>query len=354
RIIDRIVFGTEDEAAAAKARLEASEIGFDALAAERGLQPGDIELGERAADALNSAERDAIFGADGPGIVGPVITDLGPALFRLNAILAEQSTSLEEATPTLREELALIEAGGLIGEEIDPVQDLLAGGAPLEEIADESPMVLGTIRISERLGEGLAADPAFRAEAQEAEVGEERDLIDIADDGIAALRVDEIVPPTLQPFEDVAETLPADWRIVAEQVALRDYAESLRTATSEARTFEAVMQEAGLGIASTEPSRRNTPPEGLPAGILPTVFGLEENGIGLFETPNGAFLIRLDEIIPFDPDAPENATELEARQAILSNTMALDLFSGFAQSTQNAAGVSVNQTLIEQTLALYP
>ena len=38
-MLDRIGFGTAEEAAAARARLDAGEIDFDALAAERGLGP---------------------------------------------------------------------------------------------------------------------------------------------------------------------------------------------------------------------------------------------------------------------------------------------------------------------------
>ncbi len=354
RVLDRIVFGTEEDAAAAKARLDANEIGFDALAIERGLLPGDIEIGARPANRLSSAERDVVFGAEGPGIVGPVSTDLGPALYRINAILAERNTPFAEAAETLRAELATNEAGAAVGQEIDPAQDLLAGGAPLEEIAEETPLILGTIEISERLGEGLAADPAFRAEALDAEVGEERDLIDIGGGGIAALRVDEVIPPRLQTYEEVAETLSDDWRVVAEQVAVRDYANSLLENLNEARTFSAVMQEAGLGVSTTEPTRRGVPVEGLPPGILEPVFALEESGTEIFEDTDATYIIRLEEITPFDPAAEENAGELEATQAAISNSTALDVFNGFAQGAQNAAGVSVNQDLINQSLALYP
>ena len=69
-MLDRIGFGTDEEAAAAKARLDAGEIDFDALATERGLKPEEIDQGFVAADALSAEARDAVFGAAGPASSG--------------------------------------------------------------------------------------------------------------------------------------------------------------------------------------------------------------------------------------------------------------------------------------------
>jgi peptidyl-prolyl cis-trans isomerase D len=46
RLVERLAFPTDADAAAAKARLDAGEITFDALVAERGLKLADIDLGD--------------------------------------------------------------------------------------------------------------------------------------------------------------------------------------------------------------------------------------------------------------------------------------------------------------------
>ena len=138
RALDRIGFGSEAEAAAAKARIDAGETDFDKLAAERGLAPADMDQGIVAADALAPAARDAVFGAAEPGIVGPVATPLGPALYRVNAIMAPKTVPFEEAKADLAKERALDAARTQILDETAHVQDLIAGGATLEEIASEA------------------------------------------------------------------------------------------------------------------------------------------------------------------------------------------------------------------------
>jgi peptidyl-prolyl cis-trans isomerase D len=110
RALDRIGFATADEAAAAKARIDAGTADFDAIAAERGMKPGESDQGLVAADALPAAARDAVFGLTEPGIVGPVDTPLGPALYRVNAIIAAKTTPFEEARPALSRDRALEEA----------------------------------------------------------------------------------------------------------------------------------------------------------------------------------------------------------------------------------------------------
>ena len=136
-----------EEAAAAKARLDAGEIDFDALATERGLKPEDIDQGFVTADRLSGTARDAVFGAEGPGIVGPVDTPLGPSLYRINAILAATTTPFEEARAELARGRARAEAERRIHEDTAQIEDLLAGGATAEEIAAETVFELGTIAL---------------------------------------------------------------------------------------------------------------------------------------------------------------------------------------------------------------
>ena len=136
------------EAAAAKARLDAGEIDFDALAAERGLEPEDIDQGFVAADALAPEARDAVFGAAGPGIVGPVATPLGPSLFRINAVLAANDHALRGGQRDLAKDRALEEAQRQIPSDTAHVEDLIAGGATLEEIASETVLELGTVALN--------------------------------------------------------------------------------------------------------------------------------------------------------------------------------------------------------------
>ncbi len=93
-----LVFGSTDEAEAAKTRLSADEITFDALIEERGLSLADVDLGDVSKPELDAAG-EAVFSAEVGDVVGPIDTAIGPALFRVNGVLQAQETSYEDALP---------------------------------------------------------------------------------------------------------------------------------------------------------------------------------------------------------------------------------------------------------------
>jgi peptidyl-prolyl cis-trans isomerase D len=104
RLVERLVFSDEAAARDAMARIEAGE-DFETLVTERGLDMADVDLGDVSAADLGPAA-DAVFDTPAGEVTGPVETDLGPALFRVNAVLAARTTPFEEAVPQLRETLA--------------------------------------------------------------------------------------------------------------------------------------------------------------------------------------------------------------------------------------------------------
>jgi len=139
RLVERLVFADDAEAAAALARITSGEVTFEALVQERGLALTDIDLGDATEASLGDAGA-AVFGGETGDVVGPAPSNLGPALFRINGILSAQSTSFEDAKASLRDELAADRARRIVEQQITDIDDLLAGGATLEEVADETDM----------------------------------------------------------------------------------------------------------------------------------------------------------------------------------------------------------------------
>ncbi|MFD1809426.1 peptidyl-prolyl cis-trans isomerase [Gemmobacter lanyuensis] len=123
--MERLVFASEDEAKAAKARLDAGE-SFDALVEERGLKLMDIDLGDVSKAELGAAG-DGVFALTAPGVAGPLPSDLGPALYRMNAVLAAQETTFEQAKADLTTEYQMDAARRAIADKVEAIDDALAG-----------------------------------------------------------------------------------------------------------------------------------------------------------------------------------------------------------------------------------
>jgi len=355
RVVDQMAFADMEAAAAARARIEAGETSFAALAEQRGLSEADLSLGPIERSALGPEARDMVFGAAEPGIYGPVTTDLGPSLFRVNAIIAARDTSFEQARDTLRADVARELAQGAVLDTIDPAEDILAAGATIEELADETALALSEATLTSEPGSGVEGDPAFREAAMAAEPGDLPEVIELENGGIAALRVDEVLPPEPQPFDEVRVRVEADWRAAQQRQALIDRAESLQARLQEGRTLPAVTEEAGLSIASFGPTTRaDAPRDRVAQPVLERVFELDEGRSAVVPTGSEVALVVLTDIVPFDATDPASAEQLAQVQTELDQALSNDLLDGFTAEVTGNARPTINQSLIDDTLALYP
>lgn len=347
RLVERLVFATAEDVDAAKARLDSGDVTFDELVEERGLTLADIDLGDVTRRDLDAAA-DAVFALEAPGIAGPADSPLGPALFRMNAIFPASSTSFEEARAGLWAELANERARRIILDEISPVDDLLAGGATLEELADETEMVLSSLEWRPGASEGLAAYEAIRRAAAVVSDGDFPEVIELDDGGIAALRLDETIAPALQPLEEVREDVAEGWRTqeLGFQLAARaaDIAESLGADTSET----------GLTFTTSEGLFRDGFIDGTPPTFLTTIFEMEPGEARVIESPGQAFVARLDAVRAPGEDDEDGARIRELLAGQTAQGIASDLLVGFMEAARTQAGVDIDQTTINAIHSQFP
>ena len=349
RLVERLVFSDESAAEAARAAIEAGETSFEALVEERGLTLSDIDLGDVTADDLGAAA-EAVFALDGPGLAGPVLTRLGPALFRVNAVLPATTIPFEEAEAELREEYASERARRIIQDEIQPVDDLLAGGATLEELAAETAMELSTLEWRPDLAEGLAGYEAIRDAAAAVEEGDFSDLIELEDGGIAALRLDETLEPRLRPLAEIEEEVAEAWRreLLGDRLAAR--------AREIAGEIEAGRDMAAfdLDIEWDRGLTRGDFVDGTPSEFLPVVFEMEVDEVRAIAGDGQAIVARVDDIRAPDMDDPDTARirDLVAEQA--RQALADDLLLGFMNAARADAEVDIDQSAINAVHSSFP
>lgn len=348
RFVERIVLGTMDDATAARARIDAGELTFDALATERGLALLDIDLGDVTAGDLSKDAAALLFGTEEPGIYGPVNTNIGPALFRLNAAIAAQQIPLDAVRDELQNSIAIDDAGAIIAEVANEVVDLIAGGASLEEVAAETAMELGTIYLDEGSSAGIAAYSAFREEATAAEIGEERDIVDLEDGGIFALRIDNIMEAFVKPMDQVADAVLEGQQAEKTQELVLARASKLANAVNNSSanlsnfTFTYSLQ---IEKASDVTRISNIPD--LPAGLIDAVFALKVGEAVMVEDFDGAVVIELNSVESFDPDNENAVAVLEQVGLQQSELVARDLIVYYGQALVNQAAPTVNQARID-------
>lgn len=378
RMVERLVFPTVAAAEQAKARIDSGEITFEQLAAERGLTLADIDLGEVAKTDLGAAG-EPVFALEGPGIAGPASSELGPALFSMNAILEPLDIPFDQAKDDLRLEAAVDRARRQIEERAGEFADLLAGGAALEDMAQDTPMELGQIDWSqgaEAHPNGIDAYPEFRQRAAQLTDKDFPELFETGDGGVFAMRLDQIEPPALIPFEEVRDRVADDWsqnETHRQLLALADQRRVEAEAAADpgiepapAAATAPVAQALGAAAAGTSDSApvadRPTPEpgtpvtnlarggfiNGVPQDVVIQAFDIAEEGVTeVVDAENRVFLITLDKIHAGETDSDEAGQIREGISARLADSLRQDVFDYFTRALQTRNGVTLNQTAVD-------
>lgn len=340
RLVERLGFPDEAAAQAAMDAINAGETDFDALLADRDLTIEDVDLGFVTEGDLGDAGS-AIFALEDTGVTGPLPSPVGPALFRINAILNPQTTSFEDARETLRADLARDRAADILADDVEPLNDLLAGGATLEDLVAESDMELGQIDWTGP-AEGIASYDAFNT-AADAVTADDFPEIMVAEDGtIFALRLDDTVAPRVPPLEDVREEVTAATRAAAVRAALNAQAESLVTQLAEGASFE----DLGLTATTRDGITRRSGAEGLPAATLETIFALEPGAATLVDAGAQVIVLRLDSVTQPDQNAPNAQALRTAMTEQAAQSMAQEVLATMSRAIEAEAGISIDQAAL--------
>ncbi|MDB6179424.1 SurA N-terminal domain-containing protein [Paracoccus sp. Z330] len=376
RLVSRLVFPSVDSARDAMASIEAGDASFEDYVTQRGLTTDDVDLGEVSEAELDAAGAD-IFALSEAGVVGPIDTALGPALFAMHAILEPVQVPFEEAREELRAEAAVDRAARMIDDRSSEFEDLLAGGATLEDMAGETAMELGQVDwIDDNAAEatGILGYEAFREMAATVAMDDFPELFQLDDGGVFALRLDEIIPPALIPFDEVRDEVEADWRAaevhrqllsLAEEKKVKITAAADPTPVPTAVTApvsrigmpdDAADDEETTTIAPAAPQlawntqsdiRRDGWIEQAPADILEHAFSMKEIGaVDIVDAQQRVFLVRLDAIHQADLEQEEALQVKEAVGARLGQSLQADLFDYYARAAQQNGGLRVDQAAL--------
>ena len=338
RLVERLGFADSAAADAAKSRVEAGEITFEALVEERGLTLADVDQGEVSRDDLGGPIADVVFALDEPGLTDPIETSLGPAIYRVNAILEPTSVPFEDAREELLQETSLDEARRAISDQIVDIDDLLVGGASLEDLAKETDMELGTIDLTDDTTDGIAGYDQFRAEAARLSQDDFPEIKELSDGSIFAVRLDEIVEPQLPPLAEIKDQVAAAWDVAETNRRLAELGDDLLAQLKSGTAMEAL----GLTPVAQADTSRPDVIENAPANLVTEVFKLEEGGVALVQSGDQTALVELTSVIPADLNGSEGQNFLRQLNSQAAQSMAEDVFESFGQSVQSRHGLTLN------------
>lgn len=349
RIVEQLVYPDEAAATAAKARLDAGET-FETLVADRGLTLESIDLGDVSKADLGAAG-DGVFALTEPGVAGPLPSPIGPALYRMNAIIPAQNITLDDVRADLTKDLQIDDARREIANRVEELDDMVAAGATLEELAKEKGLALATIDYVQgaQNDEGVAGYAAFRDAADTIEPDTTTDIIVLEDGGLVSLRLDEIVAPSPIPFEEARADVLAAWTADATAKALTAKAIEIKAAVEGGTALDS------FGKVETTPEiARDGTVDGAPGALMTALFEMAKDDVRVIDEADFVGVVRLTAITPADQTGDAAAALKTAIGAQVQDAIAADVYDAFTSAVGAQAGIVLDQAVIDSVKRQLP
>ncbi|MGZ8408699.1 MAG: peptidyl-prolyl cis-trans isomerase [Hyphomicrobium sp.] len=352
RTLQQMVFTTEDEAKQAHAEVTGGA-DFVRVAEERaGLSADAVEVGNMARHELLPPLADVAFALAEGAVSPPVQSPLGWHLIKVTRIAPEEVQPVDKVRDQIAAELAREKAGESLYRVGNDLQDILAGGASLEEAASQLGVPL--LRLPRVDAQGLNIDGESVPDAPDQLIataftlgsGEESLLTDLDTGGYFVVRVDEIVPPALRPLDavrdQVAEAVIAEHR--AQAAALR--AEALAEKARAGGDLATHARDAGFSVLTTDAfTRTGTPAADLPAPLIEALFAAKQGEPVVVKGAETSYVAQVTNVIEADPAAAPD--QVEALADDLQASIGTDIMVQYLNALRQRYPVVINPQVMD-------
>ena len=356
--------GTDDAAAKARAeqllaRARAGE-DFATLASQNSDDPGSKaqggDLGWATRDSFVAPFADALFSMNPGEIRGPVKTQFGYHVIRVDEIEAAHQRPFDEVRAELEDDYRRDEAQARFYERSQQLADeAFANLDSLDGVAQTLGLPLRTVDTFTRQGGGeLGADRKVieAAFSEDVLVGRQNSpAVNLGDDAVVVLRVTEHRPAAQRPLEAVRGEVEAALRQKGAREAAAAAAKAAAARVAAGEPWPAVAASLGVEPAGTATVTRRE--EGVPPELLKAIFATaapaaDRAASGVAALPNGdAALFAVRAVRPGTIASPEAAAALgdTARQA--AERSALGEFAAYVAELERSAKITRNPKVFE-------
>jgi len=357
REVQQIVFPNEEDANKAAQRLKEG-LTFDALVEERGLKATDVNLGlVPKTGIVDPAVADAAFALQAGTVSEPIKGRFGVALVRVTKIEPAQVKPFTEVEAAIKHEIALDRGKREVANIRDKIEDELASGARLDEIAKKLQLRFRTIDAVDRSGRDAAGNPVpdlppaadLISNAFASPVGAENEPLQIQGGGYVWYEVAGITPGRDRSLDEVKDRVEARWREDEIAKRLRAKADDMVKKLDSGVQLSEIAATDKLQVRWANGLKRRGS-DALPAHVIETVFRTPKGSAGSAEGKDASerivFHVVSITVPTFDPASADAKRLEEGLRRVLSE----EILTEYIIKIEAEIGTSINQAVLNQVL----
>jgi peptidyl-prolyl cis-trans isomerase D len=298
----------------------------------------------------------AVFAAAPFTIGGPLQGAMGYFIFNVINETSGGAPPLSQVAGQIKQTIQLQKAQAQVNQDVDNVQDALAGQTPLDQLPGNLGLVAveGSLDANGDTPDGQPAPIPGGNDLRKAIIkaifaahpGDPAQLINGPDNGYFAFTLDTITPPAIEPYDTVKQKVAAAW---LQDALLREAevkAAALLNAVNHGQGLDAAAQAAGYAVSMLPPVTRDAPPSGVSNEMVQILFSLKPGQATMQQTADGFEVAALASINRPSPADDQNDWN-EVVQA-MTKSLEDDTVASFIAGLQGRDKVSVDTKLYAQ------
>lgn len=361
RTLYQLTFDEDSDAALAVERLRQGTP-FETIAIERGTTLQAATLTEASkADIVDTSVSEAAFAptAENGAILDPIKGLFGSTIVQIVDISPKEVRSFEDVREELETSFLSQKTDRLVYDALALVQEGLDDELPLSEAAKKAGLTVtqvGPVDNATLTPGGAILNDIPISAIQEGfilEEGDEPEPMELEqEDGYAFVIVDEIIDPTLKPFEDVSSVVENAWKNDEIANRISKTADALAARIKAGESLESIAE--GFERAAIKETIELAAPahQTISTELHTDIFNAEKDAILVGNALGGSVkVIAQIHDISFNRSAI-NQSQFQSFGQFLGRQIDQELVEAYVQTLQQEYKVEINQPLIDRLFSL--
>jgi len=359
RQVAQISFPNAEEAQAAAARLEKSELTFAALAKERGLSEKDIDLGlVTKSGMIDRAVADAAFALKEGETSTPIKGMFGTMLVHVVKVEPENVKPFDQVAAEIKQAIATDRARSEIAAIHDKVEDERAGGSRLTEIAQKLNLKARTVEAVDRQGRDPDGKPISDlpstnviSSAFGSDVGVENEPLQMAGGGYLWFEVLGVKRSGERTLDEVRAQVEQRWRESQVSERLKAKADEIVGKMKAGTSLNDAASAEGLNVQTTFGMKRSGNTGSLPPSVVSAVFATPKDGVSSADGKDGnervIFQVTDVSVPAFDANSPDSRKITDTMRRSITE----DLLAQYVTRLQTDLGATINMDAVRRSVS---
>mgnify|MGYP003322139217 CR=1 FL=1 len=341
RRVERIAFQDSTTAQRTLTSLKTQDVSFDTIVEERGLTKNDVNLGLVSEEALSDNVGSSVFALPLFEVSEVIESDLGPALYRTVEIISSTTRSFEDVREELEESVLIDKSKRLIINKKDLYEDLLVGGASLEDLVKETEFELKSVSFHSSFDHQLR-DSVLISEAEKLKSDGYPTLFDLNDGSIAAMRLDEILPSYLPKLDNIRDRVLKEWELFTLKAHLKELADDIIKKTIPNSDWNYLDTKTPKIVVL---NRLGTNPDSS-FQLTNAAFNTNENTLGYIDNGDTGVIFEVTKVNLPNLDSNEAKIFVEQLNKQTRIEFENDIFIYFVEALQNKLGFKLDRAAL--------